>query len=93
MNVLGTIEKLNEKLVFLPKLDIDIFFDICKPNEQHIKENSLYFLDLENISDLQENQIIYCKFIYLPLEFVNENWKYDVKIQILDKNGQKYLKE
>ena len=91
MNVLGTVEQLDGKLVFLPKLDIDIFFGICKPNEQHIKENALQFIDEQVISDLKENQIIYCKFKYIPLETIINDREYDVKVQIIDKDGQKYL--
>jgi hypothetical protein len=85
--MIATSHFINNKWVALPSLTVDFFIGKLQPNEHHITNNCIAFIQNTDTSTLKENQIIYGCIHYKHDEYCNEYQVFEIK----DVDGESHI--
>jgi hypothetical protein len=85
--MIATTHFINNKWVALPSLTVDFFIGKMQPNEYHITENCIAFVQNTDTSTLVENQIVYGCVHYKYDEYGNEYELFEIK----DYDGKSHI--
>lgn len=77
--MIATVHLLNKKWVALPILTLDFFAGTMQPNEYHIINNCIAFIENTDTSTFMENQIVHGCVHNRYDEYYNEYQVFEIK--------------